>query len=312
MSVNKSNVSSLTKLKRSPQEKKRIMWAYLFLLPQIIFFVVFTIYPIIMSYIYSAYEWTGLGPLEDFIGLGNYIEVFKDGMFWNAFKNTFIYMFGVTAILMPTSLLLAYILNNILKKSSVFYRTLYFLPVVTTTAIIGIIVRQVLGNDGFVNNFLSFTGLIEQPISWFGTPAIAMFVVIIVGSWKFMGMMMVYWLAGLQTLPEELLEAAKIDGANSWNLFRYIAIPLLLPVATVILLLSVTSTLHVFDLVKTLTDGGPYFGTDVMDLFIYRKAFDPREGMAQMGFASAAGVIFGIATFTIVIILGWIINKTRL
>ncbi|WP_246218406.1 carbohydrate ABC transporter permease [Litoribacterium kuwaitense] len=308
------NVSKASAVKSSfggKQARKRIWWAYLFILPQLIFFIVFTIYPIVMSYVYSVYEWTGLGPLEDFVGLENYTRIITDDMFWNSFKNTFIYMIGVTLLLMPGSLLLAIILNNVLKKSSVFYRTIYFLPVVTTTAIVGIVLRNVFGDAGFINEMFLEIGFLDEPFSWLGSPVPAMIVVILAGSWKFFGMMMVYWLAGLQTLPKDVVEAARIDGANSWNLLRYITIPILLPVGTVILLLCVTSSLHVFDMVMTLTNGGPYYSTDMVDLFIYRKAFSPDDGLPAMGYASAAGVVFGIATFAIVLVLGWIVRRAK-
>lgn len=311
LSVKKPSTISRKQNFRSKQQKKRIGWAYLFILPQVVFFLVFTIYPIVMSYVYSGYDWTGIGPLNDFVGLQNYISIFQDSLFWNAFKNTFIYMIGVTILLMPTSLILAFILNNVLKKSKVFYRTIYFLPVVATTAIIGLVLRQIFGDSGAVNEVLMTLGIIDEPHSWLGNSVSAMFVVIIVGAWKFFGMMMVYWLAGLQTLPQDVLEAAKIDGANVWHMFRYVIMPILFPIALVILLLCVTSSLHVFDLVKTLTNGEPYYSTDMVDLFVYRKAFDPNEGLPQMGYASTAGVIFGITTLLIALLLSWISRKKQ-
>lgn len=307
-----SSTIPIKKPLRSKQQKKRIYWAYLFILPQIVFFLVFTVYPIIMSYVYSTFEWSGIGPLTDFVGFDNFIRLFQDPRFWNAFSNTFIYMIGVTVILLPTSLILAIILNNILKKSSVFYRTIYFLPVVASTAVVGLVLRQIFGDAGAFNEFLLALGIIDEPHSWLGTSISAMVVVILVGAWKFFGMMMVYWLAGLQTVPQNVLEAAKIDGANFYHLIRHIILPMLAPIAMVILLLSVTSSLHVFDLVKTLTDGEPYFSTDMIDLFVYRKAFDPNEGLPAMGYASAAGVIFGIITLAIALGLSWLVRRKQL
>ncbi|HLR02953.1 MAG TPA: sugar ABC transporter permease [Virgibacillus sp.] len=312
VSKQESSTISLKKPLKSKQEKKRIYWAYLFILPQLIFFLVFTIYPIVMSYVYSAYEWSGIGPLTNFVGLDNFVRLFQDPRFWNAFGNTFIYMIGVTILLMPTSLVLAIILNNVLTKSSVFYRTIYFLPVVASTAVVGLVLRQVFGDDGAVNEILMGLGIIDKPHSWLGHSVSAMVIVILVGAWKFFGMMMVYWLAGLQTIPKDVIEAAKIDGANFWHLTRHVILPILAPIALVILLLCVTSSLHVFDLVKTLTDGEPYYSTDMIDLFVYRKAFDPQEGLPAMGYASAAGVIFGIITLAIALGLSWIAKRKQL
>ncbi|TCP22345.1 carbohydrate ABC transporter membrane protein 1 (CUT1 family) [Scopulibacillus darangshiensis] len=306
MSLSPKKVANNKTLRR-----KRIWWAYLFILPQLLFFLVFTIYPIVMSYVYSVFDWPGIGPLDDFAGLENYTRVLKDPSFWNAFKNTFIYMAGVTLLLLPTSLLLAIALNNVLKKSSVFYRTIFFLPVVTTTAIVGIVMRKVFSSTGVLNEFLMAIGLIDEPHNWLGSPTSAMIILIVIGAWKFFGMMMVYWLAGLQTLPKDVLEAASMDGCNLWQKLRHVIVPILLPVAMVILLLCVSSSLHVFDLVLTLTGGGPYYSTDVVDLYIFRFAFNPDSGLPSMGYASAAGVVFGLAVFAVILLLGWLIRRTK-
>ncbi|MCP3739347.1 carbohydrate ABC transporter permease [Rossellomorea sp. BNER] len=310
--VKKTNrVSHLQKNSVSRLHRKRQLWALVFILPQLIFFIVFTIYPIIMSYIYSLYDWPGIGALDDFVGIDNFIRVIQDPSFWNAFKNTFIYMLGVTVLLLPTSLFVAMLLNNVLKRSAVFYRTIFFLPVVTTTAIIGIVMRKVFGSGGIFDEILMTLNVIDAPYPWLGSPVTAMIIVIVVGAWKFFGMMMVYWLAGLQTLPKDVLEAASIDGCNTWQKLRNVIIPILMPVALVILLLCVTSSLHVFDLVLTLTGGGPYFSTDVVDLYIYRYAFNPEAGLPSMGYASAAGVVFGVAVFAIVLAIGWLTRRAK-
>ncbi|WP_257349015.1 carbohydrate ABC transporter permease [Pseudalkalibacillus decolorationis] len=311
--VKKTNSSTVMKTNSVNRlHRKRKIWAYVFIFPQLLFFIVFTIYPIIMSYVYSFYDWPGIGALDDFVGLDNFVRALQDPSFWNAFKNTFIYMIGVTVLLLPTSLLVAMLLNNVLKRSTVFYRTLFFLPVVTTTAIVGIVMRKVFGAGGIFDEILLTLGIIDAPFAWLGSPVTAMIIVIVVGAWKFFGMMMVYWLAGLQTLPKDVLEAASIDGCKTWQKLRYVIIPILMPVALVIILLCVTSSLHVFDLVLTLTGGGPYYSTDVVDLYIYRYAFNPDLGLPSMGYASAAGVVFGVAVFAIVLLLGWLLRKSRI
>jgi multiple sugar transport system permease protein len=123
-------------------------------------------------------------------------------------------------------------------------------------------------------------------------------------------MMMVYWLAGLQSLPRDIYESASIDGANAFQAFRHITVPLLLPIGAVVLLLCVVECLHVFDLVKTLTNGGPYFATDMMDLYIYRQAFDVR-GFPSLGYASAAGIFFGLSVFAMTLVLVWISRRAK-
>lgn len=297
----------------SKQKRNRYMWAYIFLLPQIIVFLGFSLYPIIMSYVYSVFDWTGIGPLDNFIGLDNYIKAFKSETFWNAFKNTFVYTAGFTTISVTGGLILALVLNNPRLKGRTFYRTIYFVPVVTTTAIIGIIMKNLFGTQGSINQTLQAIGIIEKAIPWLSHPKLAMLVLILVGSWKEIGVLMIYWMAGLQMIPRELYEAAYVDGAGPLQTLRYITLPLLLPVGATILLLTTISSMRVFDLVKTLTNGGPYMATETLELFIFRNAFDP-EGVAQVGYASSVGVILGVTVFLISLILGGLVyylNKRR-
>lgn len=285
--------------------RRKYIWAYLFILPQFLYFLGSSLYPIIMSYVYSFYEWDGLQALTQFIGLANYAELLKDNMFWNAMKNTTIYGIGSSAITVVVALLLALVLNDRLLVGRNFYRTLYFLPVVTTSAIIGIIMNNIFGLQGFVNELLLQTGLASEPVRFWLEPSLAMLLLIVIGSWKQIGVVMIYWLAGLQTIPNDLYEAARIDGANSREILLHITMPLLKPVSATILLLTVGGSLHVFDLVTTLTGGGPYHKTETLELFIYQYAFSSSMGGARVGYASAAGVLLGLFTLIISLIFGW-------
>ncbi|TDF94838.1 carbohydrate ABC transporter permease [Paenibacillus piri] len=293
------------------RRRVRYLWAYLFILPQLLFFIVFTIYPIIMSYIYAFYEWSGIGPLNNFVRFENFARLVQDGKFWNAFQNSLLYMAAKTILLMPLTLLMALVLNQALFKGKVLYRTVYFLPVVTTTSIVGIMMKFIFGNENaLVNELLIKLGILAEPVPWLGQPGTAMTILIVIGSWKFFGMMMVYWLAGLQSLPGDVYEAAKVDGAGYWQTLRTITLPLLTPVAAVILLLTVVNSMHVFDLVKTLTDGGPFFSTETVDLYIYNYAFST-SGFPQIGYASAAGIVFGLTIFALTLVLGWLVKKSK-
>ncbi|WP_240762362.1 carbohydrate ABC transporter permease [Paenibacillus thalictri] len=305
MEPNKRGVGKISR-----NRKKKLLFCYLFILPQLALFLAFTIYPIIMSYVYSFFNWNGYGSLQEFVGFANYMETIADPFFWNAFKNSFLFMFFVVLIQVPLALLIAILLNSKWLKGATFYRTIYFLPVVTTTAVIGLVMRFIFGvYKGLVNELLITAGIIDKPIDWLGSLDTAMLVIIMVGIWKTFGMKMVYWLAALQSLPKELFEAAKVDGANMWQTFRFVMLPLLLPVGSVIVLLSSVNALHVFDLVKSMTNGGPAFHTDMVDLYIYRYAFEG-GGMPRAGFASAAGVVYGFAILLVSLILGLIVKKT--
>ncbi|MCU6708832.1 sugar ABC transporter permease [Paenibacillus sp. J5C_2022] len=296
--------------KISRMRRKKLFYCYLFIFPQLVLFLAFTLYPIVMSYVYSFFNWSGFGPLTDFVGFDNYWETIHDPLFWNAFKNSFIFMFFLVIIQVPLALLVAITLNSDWMKGATIFRTIYFLPVVTTTAVIGIVMRFIFGAyNGLVNEVLIKIGIIRSPIDWLGSMDTALIIVILVGIWKSFGMKMVYWLAALQSLPKEIYEAAKVDGANNMQSFRYITIPLLLPVGSVILLLSTVNALHVFDLVKSMTNGGPAFSTDMVDLYIYRYAFEGM-GLPRSGFASAAGIFYGIAVLFISLILGILVRRS--
>lgn len=308
--VGDTPLSTTPKRRLSKLNKQRYIWAYIFILPQLIVFLGLSLYPIVMSYVYSFYDWAGIGPLTNFIGIDNYIKAFQSDKFWNAFKNTFIYTAFFTTTSISIALILALVLNNPKLKGRGFYRTIYFLPVITTTSIVGIIMKNIFGSRGLINDALQTIGVIEQSIPWLTNPVTAMFVLILVGSWKEIGIIMIYWLAGLQMIPRELYDAAQIDGAGSWQTLRYITLPLLAPVGATILLLTTVSSMRVFDLVRTLTNGGPYFATETLELFIYRTAFDP-DGVSQVGYASSVGVILGLTVFVISLLLGWFVWKVN-
>lgn len=278
--------------------------------PQLLFYVAFTLYPIVMSYVYVLYDWNGIGPLNDFVGFANFKTILQDDLYWSSVKNSFIYIGGLIVLVLPSSLVLALILNSTLIKGKAFFRTVYFIPVVSVTAIIGVIMKLIFGNDNALfNNLLIELEILDQSYAWLQHPVSAMVILIVVGAWITFGMKMVYWLAALQTIPYDMYEAAKIDGAGFVNVFRYITLPLLLPSAAVILLLTIVSGFNVFDLAKTLTDGGPYFATTTVDLYIYNLVF--ADIAPRIGHASAAGIAFGLIVFIITSTLAYLGNKIR-
>ena len=302
----KHNKEKKQKSGLNEQKRKKTIWAYVFLAPQIIVFFIFSAYPIIMSYIYSFYDWTGIGPLKNFVGFGNYTQLLTQPRFWNSALVSIYYIIGTTVLGVGVALILAIILNDQKLKGKGFYRTIYFLPVVTTTAIVGIIMGNIFGINGLVNQVLLLVNIIDKPIPWLTDATLAIIILIVIGSWKGLGINMIYWLAGLQSIPTELYEAAQLDGAGFWSTLRHVTLPLLKPMAAVIVLLSLVGGINAFDLVKTLTEGGPNFATETLDLFIYNFAFSSQHGggAVRMGYASAAGVILGVFTFAISIVFG--------
>jgi multiple sugar transport system permease protein len=287
--------------------RKNQAWCWLFMAPTLLFYVVFRGWPIICSVIYSTLDWSGMTANAKNVGLDNYRSLLKDELFWNAFLNSIKFMVMFVPIVMVLSLFFAYILNNEKLRFRGVYRTLYFVPVVTTSSVIGIIMIFIWSVQGPVNFLLNFMGLIKAPINWLGSSGYAMLTVVLISLWKDLGIYMVYWLAGLQSVPKDVYEAAMVDGAGKGRVFFSIVLPLILPIGGVILTLCIINALKVFDLVKTLTEGGPYYATDVIATYVYRLAFSSEIGMPRLGYASAAALLFG----AFVIIVGLIVNVVK-
>ncbi|WUJ74980.1 sugar ABC transporter permease [Kribbella soli] len=270
---------------------KKTTWIWIFLLPTVVLYGLYTIYPIIASYWYSLVEWNGFDSGQKFVGLSNYKEVFADPLFWNSFKVTLLFMLLVVPARVLLTLLLAMVLNSPKLPLIGVLRSAFFIPVVTTTAIIGVVMRFVLDpSTGPINSVLMKFGF--SGVDFLGGQHLALPTAAVLYIWKFFGVTMIYWLAALQTIPYELYEAARIDGAGTWQLFRYITLPMLKPFLIIITVLTVEETFHNFDLMYTLTAGGPYFHTEIVEIYIYRWAF--AAPIPQLGHASAAAVIFGL------------------
>lgn len=273
-------------------------WVYVFMLPSLILTVMFTLYPIFASFYYSLFQWSGFTSDAFFIGMQNYEEVVVDNQFWNAFKNSFVFMLTSVPIKLSLALVIAIVLNDRALRLAPIFRTMFFVPVVTTTAIVGIVMTFIMSPfNGPINTILLDLGLIGRPIDFLGNPKISLFSVVGVEIWKWLGTPMIYWLAALQTIPASLYEAAEVDGADWWRKFFFITMPLLKPFAVVIVLITAVGTLNVFALVQTMTQGGPFFSSEVMEVYIYRTAFGAANSMTlpRLGYASAAAAFFGVS-----------------
>ncbi len=275
-------------------------WCYVFMLPSFGLAILFTFWPIAASWYFSLLDWSGFSDERPYIGLANYVELIGDPYFWQAFGRSFLFMAVTVPVRLTLALIVAIVLNDAALRLAPLFRTLFFLPVVTTSAIVGLLMVFVLSPfNGPVNQALVASGLVGRPIDFLGDPATALYTVMGVSVWKQFGVSMVYWLAALQTVPPEQLDAARVDGAGRWDLLRYITLPHLRPFAIVIVLITAVSALRVFDLVQTMTGGGPFFASEVMEVYIYRNAFSVQGGTPRLGYASAAGVLFGLTVMLI-------------
>ncbi len=285
-------------MRRIPGRLWQDRWIYLFLLPTFILYILFVLWPIIASYWYSLLDWNGFGRESRFVGLANYREVARDPLFWHAFRNSLLYMVFVVPIRVSLALLAALALNDRRLPFANMFRTALFLPVVTTTAIVGVLMTFLLDpGGGPVNLLLVKFGLLNRPVDFLASAGKGLYTAIGVDVWKWFGVTLVYWLAALQTVPEELREAAKVDGASGVGAFWYVTLPLLRPFAIIITLITALGALHSFDLILTLTGGGPALSTEVVELYIYRWAFT--ASVPRLGYASAAAVFFGLTTLAL-------------
>lgn len=287
---------------------KRTTWIWIFLLPTVVLYGIYTIYPIIASYWYSLVEWNGFDADQRFVGLQNYEQVLRDPFFLNSFKITLLFMLLVVPARVLLSLLLAIVLNSPKLPLVGVLRSAFFIPVVTTTAIIGVVMRFVLDPaSGPINSALQTFGL--DGIDFLGDQNTALPTAAALYVWKFFGVTMIYWLAALQTIPQEIYEAARIDGASARQIFFHITLPLLKPFLIIITVLTVEETFHNFDLMYTLTGGGPYFHTEIIEIYIYRWAF--AASIPQLGHASAAAVLFGLLVAVVGAIQLWGVYAAR-
>jgi ABC-type sugar transport system permease subunit len=288
-----AEVSAAGRAPRNRRFGRNEIWIWLFLTPTVVLYGIYTVYPIFASYWFSFVEWNGFESSKTWVGLRNYREVMNDPLFWNAFKVTALFTIAAVPVKVLLSLLVALLLNSPKLPLRNLFRTAFFLPVVTTTAIVGVVMQFVFDPaDGPVNQLLLKLGLIDQGINFLGDSTSALWTVVAVYVWKWFGVTLIYWLAALQTIPDDVYEAAQIDGAGPVRMLRNIVLPLLKPFTIIITLLTLEATLKVFDLMLTMTNGGPFFSTEVVEIYIYRWAF--AATVPQLGFASAAAVLFGL------------------
>lgn len=286
-------------------------WCYLFMLPSLVLTAGFTLYPTVMSWYFSMLDWSGFGSDKDWTGLDNYREVIDDTLFWDAYIRSFLFTLVGAPIKIGLALVVALLLNDASLRFTSFYRTMFFLPVVTSSAIIGIVMTFIFSPlDGPINMVLLQVGLIDFPVDFLGDPDTALWTVVAVYIWKWFGVTMVYWLAALQVVPRDIYEAARLDGANAWQMHRSITLPIILPFALVIVLITLVSALNIFGLVQTMTAGGPFFTTEVMELYIYRNAFGA-GALPRLGFASAAAIFFGVTVLALSLMQGWGLRKAN-
>ncbi|WP_028563254.1 carbohydrate ABC transporter permease [Paenibacillus pinihumi] len=259
------------------------LWYVLFLIPGLALFTLAVLVPLGMGVGYSMTSWDGLSPSAKYIGWSNYTRALADSDLWSALWNTFKYAIVITILVNVIALLLALLLDSYLKFKNVF-RTVFFLPGVISIVLSGFIWKYNYA-IGIPNLFSYFGVELTSPL---GDPDYALLGLIIIAVWQGIGSPMIIYIAGLQGVPGELLESARIDGANTTRTFWHITLPLIAPSITINMLLVLTGALKVFDLVYVTTQGGPAFSTEVITTYIFKISFSS----FQAGYGTALSMIF--------------------
>jgi raffinose/stachyose/melibiose transport system permease protein len=292
------------------RQPKGFVQALPFLIPALAFYGVYIIYPMINAVYLSLHEWNGFAqsPMK-FVGLSNFKYLyFRDPVFWTAFFNTFIWVGLSLVVPVLLGLIAALAVNQPLPGRNVF-RTFFYLPQVLAPIAVGTMWRWIYNpNYGAVNDTLRRLGLENWTQLWLGDPNIALYSVFIGFVWTIMGVNMVLFLAGLQNVEQSLVDAARIDGAGSFRVFRAVTLPALRPAITIVIAMTIFNSLKVFDLIVSMTRGGPAQSTQVLALWSYTQSFDHHA----FGVGNAIAVNLFVITMVIVIpYLRWSLKESH-
>ena len=240
------------------------------LMPATVILAIFTLYPILSAGYLSLTSWNGLTPSKDFIGLGNYTRLATDPEFQNSLLVTIVYAFGVCILSIVSGLMVAALLDAPIRGRAI-YRTIFFLPVVTSSAAVAIVWKYMFDDAGLVNKLLDTVGV--GGIDWLQNRWLALLLLTILMVWKNIGFNAILYLTAMQALPVSVYEAAQLDGASAWQSFTRITVPLLRPMTFFVSVQSLITAFQSFDLAYVFTEGGPRGGTDVLGMLMYRQAF---------------------------------------
>lgn len=275
------------------KRKSEVVLRNIVVTAMVVYFTVFLIIPIIIAFAGSFHNWNPLSGTYDFLGLKNYLNVFTSSLFWTSMLNTVIFSVVVIVFRVGLGLGIACALNSALVKYKSFFRAVYYMPVVTPMVAVAFVWKFMYNPQiGTINDILGLD------INWLMNPKTALLAVMIMTIWKDFGYAVVMYLAGLYSLPSDALEAAKVDGANSWQTFRYITLPLLKPMTLFVVITSIISYIQAYVQILIMTEGGPGTATYLASYIIYDEAFVKYN----FGYASALSFVL----FVITAVLTWL------
>lgn len=269
---------------------------YLFLIPGVVLFGVFFAWPAFTAIQLAFFSYDVVSP-PVFIGIDNFTRLLGDSRFWTALANSFLFMIGLFPLAVVIPLLLAVLVNQKIPGIKTF-RMLYYLPVVTSMVAVAVAWNYVFHQQGVLNWMLTGAGLLDEPIQYLLDPNWALPALILVEGWKSMGTYMIIYLAGLQSIPSDLYEAARVDGANAWHRLRHVTLPLMVPYFAVTMTLEMLEAMQVFTSVYVMTRGGPQDRTLTLGYYIWSAAFERYD----MGYASAMGLVLWVLLIVMALI----------
>jgi multiple sugar transport system permease protein len=282
------------------QKKKWL--PYLLVSPYLIFVVVFVVFPVLFCFFLTFNKWNIISPMK-FIGTDNYYHLFHDRLFWKAIGNTLKFLLLHIPLQLVVSLFLAYLLNQKIKAAS-FFRASFFMPVIVSGVVVTILWQQLLGFDsGLINRFL--TGMGATKVGWLVNPDIAIYSIAIMATWKNVGLYVILFLVGLQTVPPQYYEAAKMEGATRWQQFYHITLPMINPTIFMVVILSTIGGFSLFIEPYIMTGGGPLNTTLSAVLYIYKQAFQ----YYNMGYSATLGFFYAFMIMSVVVLQKRLIER---
>jgi raffinose/stachyose/melibiose transport system permease protein len=278
-----------TSVRRARRARARRRWGTIALLiaPALVLYGLLVIAPVVQAMYYSGFKWNGLGALDDFVGLENFRRAFSDDVFTGALWHNGVFVLLSLVLQLPFALAVALMLNARIKGRALL-RVLYFAPFVLSEVVTGVVFTLMLQPGGLAD------GVLPTDREWLADPGIVLYTLFVAISWKYFGFHMILYLAGLQQIPRELEEAAIVDGANGWQVFRHVTLPLLGPTIRISIFLSIIGALQLFDLVWVMTGGGPVNASNTMAIYMVDWGFK----RFQFGYASAVAVIMLVVSLT--------------
>ncbi|AJY73754.1 carbohydrate ABC transporter permease [Paenibacillus beijingensis] len=277
------------------------------LFPALFFYVVFALYPIVNSFYYSFFKWDGFTQMH-WLGLGNYAELIRDSVFWNSLRNN-VYIV-VTSILLqiPAGLFFAIILNGRILKGRALFKTVFFMPVVLSTVVISLFWSMMYNYQvGLINSFFRIVGMDSWVQNWLGEPRFSIFMICIMIIWQYSGFYMIIFLAALQNISSEVLEAADIDGASGLRKVWSVTLPMLSDTIFTSIALCISGSLRTFDIIYVMTKGGPNHATEVMATYMFQSTFSA----GRYGYGSTISTAIFIVSFLLIVISRMAIRKLQ-